>query len=259
MAGFYLIKSRLSGLVLDIEGGSASPGAKVIPWHHNGNDNQLWYDDPITGTIRSKLNHFCLDVEGDRLVVKPYQPGDQNQQWERFLHQIRNRTNRHRVLDVFSNNKDPGAHIGSYDFNGGENQLWEFEFIGPKRRFYIVSEMNDKVLDIKGANADSGAKVITWGRHGDGQKNQLWYLGHEGCIRSALNHMTFENSEDGGKLKMKSFSDDPRGHWTIDGKKIVNGVGECLDIKGAKNDDGASLVSYAYKGSANQHWRIDFV
>src|SRR6218665_920047 len=63
-----------------------------------------------------------------------------------------------------------------------------------RRRFYIVSELNDKVLDIKGANADSGAKIITWGRHGDAQKNELWYLGHEGCIRSALNHMTFENS-----------------------------------------------------------------
>lgn len=57
-----------------------------------------------------------------------------------------------------------------------------------------MSELNDKVLDIKGANSDSGTKVIVWGRHGDAQKNQLWYLGHEGCIRSALNHMVFENS-----------------------------------------------------------------
>lgn len=61
------------------------------------------------------------------------------------------------------------------------------------------------------------------------------------------------------KLKMKAFSDDPRGQWTIEGKKIVNGVGECLDIKGGKDKDGASLISYAYQGSANQHWRIDFV
>lgn len=61
---FYFIKSRLSGLVLDIEKGSTSPGAKVIPWEKHGKDNQLWYDDPITGTIRSKLTNFCLDVEG---------------------------------------------------------------------------------------------------------------------------------------------------------------------------------------------------
>ena len=61
----------------------------------------------------------------------------------------------------------------------------------------------------------------------------------------------------GDKLKTAPFSDDPRGHWAfIEGKKIVNGLGECLDIKGDKSDDGASIISYAYKGSPNQHWHI---
>ena len=42
--------------------------------------------------------------------------------------------------------------------------------------------------------------------------------------------------------------------WKFDGKKIVNGKDECLDIRGDINRDGAELCSYKYKGQSNQHW-----
>lgn len=58
---------------------------------------------------------------------------------------------------------------------------------------------------------------------------------------------------------MKKFSNDPRGQWVTDKKKIVNRVGEVLDIRGEKEGKGAELCSYQYKGAANQHWRIDYV
>lgn len=53
----------MNGLVLDVEGANRSPGARVITWSQKfaDNDNQLWYDDPATGIIRSKMNDFCLD------------------------------------------------------------------------------------------------------------------------------------------------------------------------------------------------------
>jgi len=61
---YYMIVSRMHGLVLDVKDGSRNAGAQVIPWNKSGSDNQLWYDDHSTGTIRSKLNGFCLDIEG---------------------------------------------------------------------------------------------------------------------------------------------------------------------------------------------------
>jgi hypothetical protein len=54
-------------MVLDVERGVANPGTRVIPWNKHGKDNQLWYDDPSTGTIRTKINGFCLDIEGMQL------------------------------------------------------------------------------------------------------------------------------------------------------------------------------------------------
>ena len=66
MPSYYFIRSRLNGLVLDVEGDNRNPGARVVMWNQKpGNcDNQLWYDDFATGTIRSKLNDFCLDWNG---------------------------------------------------------------------------------------------------------------------------------------------------------------------------------------------------
>jgi len=60
---YYIIKSKLTGLVLDVEGGGRNIGARVITWDRSGADNQIWYDDPATGTIRSKASQYCLDIE----------------------------------------------------------------------------------------------------------------------------------------------------------------------------------------------------
>jgi Ricin-type beta-trefoil lectin domain-like len=65
----YMIVSHLHGMALDVERASNSPGARVMPWQKHGKDNQLWYDDPSTGTIRSKMNGFCLDIEGRSFLV----------------------------------------------------------------------------------------------------------------------------------------------------------------------------------------------
>ena len=70
MRTYYFIRSRLNGLVLDVEGNSYKPGARVITYTQKpGNcDNQLWYDDLTTGTIRSKLNDFCIDWDGVYMI-----------------------------------------------------------------------------------------------------------------------------------------------------------------------------------------------
>jgi len=64
MQQYYLIVSRLHGMALEVQGNNRNPGAQVVPFHKTGNENQLWYDDHATGTVMSKLNGFCLDIEG---------------------------------------------------------------------------------------------------------------------------------------------------------------------------------------------------
>jgi len=58
--------------VLDVENDDRKPGARVIMWNQKSGscDNQLWYDDLSTGTIRSKLNDFCLDWDGNLIYSR---------------------------------------------------------------------------------------------------------------------------------------------------------------------------------------------
>jgi len=104
-------------------------GTLVSPWPKNKTDAQKWYDDPATGTIRTKLNDFCLDIQDDRLVINPYSPDKQTQQWERKTKNvIQNRSNNASVLDIADSNTENRAKVISYDVLG-TNQHWTFESV----------------------------------------------------------------------------------------------------------------------------------
>lgn len=270
---YYIIRSRLNGLVLDVEGDNRNPGARVIMWNQKpGNcDNQLWYDDVATGTIRSKLNDFCLDWDGNAITMRPYYPGSPNQQWERADMFIRNRWTPNQVLDIADNNRAAGARLISWDRHGNPNQCFDFLAGGPpppqvqppvlpavRRHFYIVSDMHRKVLDIEGGSSNPGARVIVWPKKTSGDRqNQLWYFDENGIIRSALND--FALTAEDSNICMLPFNNRPPQHWRLVGNRIMKNQQDCLDISGGNKSDGAKVISYPYKGSVNQHWRLEYV
>lgn len=268
---YYSIKSVLSGLTLDIEGQGGS-GTKVIPWDHHGGDNQIWFDDPATGCIRSKFNNCALTIENDQLIIKDVQPGNANQQWMRQGNVIRNRTN-NKVLDVLGENTAKGAKIGAYDHNGGKNQQWTFEmtggqapnvgasayYQGTKKEFYVASEMHGKVLDICEEKIEAGGKIIMYEKHTPKRTNQLWYLDGQALLRSSFNDLTISNAAKGKQLVTAVVSGDPRSQWQFQGNKIVNKLGEVLDIAQENDDNGAEVISYDSGNGVNQKWRQEFV
>jgi len=266
---YYKIVSRMNGLALDVSRNGTNPGTQVIMWQYHGKDNQQWYEDLATGTIRTKINGFCLDIEGDQnLRIMPYQPGDPNQQWERDSQgYIRNRVNRNKVLDIKEKSKDSGAAVIIWDQNGGENQLWNFERIGDgapltaastqRREFYIVSDFaSGKVFDVKGGKANSGDDIILWSKNQG--KNQRWYVDQNGYIRSAVNDSAI-NAEGGHKAETEPFNGGKQQQWVLQGNGIINRAnGECLDLYKGKKDDGATIGSWQWNDSPNQHWRIEY-
>ena len=64
----------------------------------------------------------------------------------------------------------------------------------PRVYFYIVSELNDKVLDVKGNDEDPGAEIIMWRKKDDPADNQLWYSGRDGLLRSKLNGFVIDST-----------------------------------------------------------------
>ena len=61
---YFIIKSRLNGMALDVAEGNTNPGAKVITWPEHRNINQQWFHEPVSNTIRSRLNEFCMQCVG---------------------------------------------------------------------------------------------------------------------------------------------------------------------------------------------------
>jgi len=116
-------------LVLNVDNSGMSPGTVVYPFPRNEGLNQQWYDDQATGTIRSRLNGYSMDIEGDRLVINPYKEGKVDQQWERSGTLIVNRGTKNMVLDIAGSIKDEKTKVIKFKATGNPNQSWTFELV----------------------------------------------------------------------------------------------------------------------------------
>jgi len=249
-------------LYLDVKGASKAPGTPVVLWNKNNGDNQVWYHHPLTKTIRSKASDMCLDLNGDRLCVKPYQPGRHEQLWgfNKSRGTVDNVARQGKVLDVVGAAKAPGTEVCSWDHHGRDNQKWELEQSGAIRYFHIRSGLSDKVMDISGNNKNPGGQVILWPKKGKGD-NQLWFEDTFGNIRSKLNDKLVLDGS-GADLKTGEYADgNARAYWAIDGTKIasVQKPNEVLDVKGNNANDGATICVWNHHGNKNQQWHFDYV
>ena len=58
----------------------------------------------------------------------------------------------------------------------------------------MVSQLSDKVVDVRGESAAAGASVIMYDRKTPPSLNQLWYEDESGIIRSKLNGFVLDAS-----------------------------------------------------------------
>ena len=56
--------------------------------------------------------------------------------------------------------------------------------------FMIVTELNDKCLDVRGGNMEPGTNVIMWEKHGG--DNQLWYEDKYGVVRTKVGDLALD-------------------------------------------------------------------
>jgi len=138
------IRSRLNGLVLDVQGGNRQMGAGIIAHrpkgNREGNDNQQWELVPTRGgyLIRSRLNGLVLDIEGA--------------------------------------NKGSSTRVITWEAHGSPNQVWQLVPSHIRGYYFIQSQLNGFVLDIEGARTDGTGRLITHPMKRGGADNQLWQL-----------------------------------------------------------------------------------
>ncbi|ESN96039.1 hypothetical protein HELRODRAFT_163065 [Helobdella robusta] len=257
--------------------------AVVIEWLSGDTkkENHLWYSDYSTGTIRNKSSQMCIELYDDALIVSKHDPNNKNQLWECVGEVIRSRTNPELVFQL-KGYADAGVALTArkYTFGSIEQMFEPFyprdpvlaPLSGPppqpipskpdppqKKLFYIVSRLNGFVMDISGANANEGALVISYPKQVPKQNNQLWYFDEDGLIRSALNDFVPCAAGKAVQLKMVRFTGGASQRFRLDGSRILNGIGECVDIRGASKKECAQIITYPHNGDTNQQWFIQYV
>ncbi|WP_199041026.1 RICIN domain-containing protein [Glycomyces salinus] len=156
-SAWYVIESRSSGLVMDIEGASTQTGAELRQQHRTDATNQQFrFVDSGDGYYRVQARHSDL------------------------------------VLDVWERNADNGATIAQYNDQNGTNQQWQVQESGEYVTF--VSRFSGKALDVWERSTEPGGRISQYTPNGGA--NQQFRLipvdedpggggGIEGCSGSA--------------------------------------------------------------------------
>jgi len=274
---YFCIVSEVNNLVLEFP---VSPGQTYVPhttpvytwtpkiethqgraWmtHDDGQDNQLWYQDPFTRTIRSKVNGYCLDVHNSNLVKQVMVNGHsykrKDQQWRITLYdqnrvRIENYLDSSLVLTLSQNSM--GASVLVSEWEDKATQRWRID-TKPPELFYIVSEMHDKVLDVRSSNV--GAQVTVCARQSTVHDNQLWYEDENGTLRSKLTQFSLQ-AETNNSFTCRPFDkNNALQKWHIDGNVIRNryNANYVVDVNSTGH-----VISYEFHGGSNQLWQRQY-
>ncbi|GAB5585724.1 hypothetical protein Unana1_00624 [Umbelopsis nana] len=137
--GYFYIKSRQSGFVLDVYDGGMSNDTQIIVYPQKYNDaaNQLWcYED---GFLINKKSGLVLDIRGgdlvkDRAIIQYARKMTlaHNQKWgyhDGFVHVL---ADPRLVLDIRGGVSKEGASVILYErkLQGNANQQWSLEPFG---------------------------------------------------------------------------------------------------------------------------------
>lgn len=120
---WFIIRSKYSGLVLDITGGKH--GANIQTFGEHGGDNQLWRWNGKC--VLSKLG-YVLDIDGGNTekgtkVIAWNQNGGKNQQWRMEGDKIVSDLNG-MCLDIYDASKSSNVQINMWPVKS-DNQSWE--------------------------------------------------------------------------------------------------------------------------------------
>ncbi|MDG9668684.1 RICIN domain-containing protein [Hahella sp. CR1] len=136
--GVYQIKSKKSGLCLDVWSGSTQQAARIVQWQCHDGNNQRWKITPAGGgSYRLLAMHSGL------------------------------------AMDVESASTANGAGLQQWPDNGSGAQRFKFEDLG-NNEFRIINSGSGKSLDIEEASVEPGVRLQQWDwNSGDHQRFYL--------------------------------------------------------------------------------------
>ena len=298
--GTYAIRvSNSSSAVLDVQGASTQPGAKVNLWERKSTgDNQVWsvsHDSSGYVVLSNIVSGLVLGINSDpfsgvRAVQVEPSEDDSSQKWIAIKlgasYKLLSAADVTLVLDAARASTANGTWCELYSDNGGANQKWVFDAVSPMRErldalatlnlngavlgqgSYVLrpSHESSLCLDVQGASYADGARANLWSY--GGRTNQVWdaQIDSSGYV-TFINHRSGLALDCGGPDSMRQR--EPNGSWeqkwvvVRDGSvfRLIPATNDALvlDVRGGSGSSGAQTIVYSDKGAANQRWILQSV
>ena len=263
--GIYGIRSKKSGLVMDIYGGSTEEGADIIQWPSHGGVNQMWiFEKQSNGfyKITSVLNPaYSLDVYGGNTdlgnrVIQWGWHGGANQLWQlvanadgsyALISKLSELSGTGYFLDVFGGGTDPGVNVIQWTAHYGDNQKWLLERVGK----YTVT------YDSNGGSAVASASVQGGGllsEPSDPTKSGVVFTGwYKDAALTVPWNFGKDRMPSGNLTLYAKWQKDYSGTYSIASKNS----GLVMDVFGGSSTEGADVIQWPSHGGANQQWTLE--
>ncbi|WP_332687956.1 RICIN domain-containing protein, partial [Devosia sp.] len=125
------------------------------------------------------------------------------------------------LLDAANGGVVNGTGIIQWPYNGGANQVWQFEHLGASK-YRITGLASGRALDVSGGAKSDGSTVHLWDYFG--RANQIWRV-------TPIDNQFFRLCP-------------------------THAPASCLDVQGASGVRGAQVQLWRYWGGFNQQWML---
>ncbi len=282
--GYYKIRAKYSGLVLDVAEANTNNGANIQQWHDIGTPNQQWLFEHIGQgkyLISARHSGKIMEVPGDYMnntanvqqgEMRPYS----NAYWlleeaEPGYYYIRSLASG-RCVDVSGVSAEAGANIWLYDVMGNDNQKFSIELVAPVSdapffgdgTFAIKAKHSGKLLEVLNADAANGATLVQedcddatqqrWQLHYFGASQYLLEATHSGkLIDGTTNYGNLYQWKNNKSLAQHFLiSDLSNGYFSIK-SQLTN---QYVSVQNAGIQNGDQVVFEDWTGGEHQQWEI---
>lgn len=193
--GFYKIKNKASGRLLDITGTSMTDGARAQQADDANGDNQLYTllpSDDGYYRIQARHSHSVLDVPSGNfsngvLAEQRHFNGSNAQKWKitspsggtgsallenNAIYEIEPSHTAGKRLDVNGVSTSDGANVHIWDDFSAGNQRWKAIDVGGGYHAFEPQHAPGKRLDVNGGGSSDGSNVHSWS--GNSSAAQRW-------------------------------------------------------------------------------------
>ena len=233
----------VSGMVLDVNGGSSAPGTNIQTWLTHGGASQKW-----------RLNSERTIDDG--------------------LYAIQSVADPTQAIDVYGEYSQNGTNVQLWDKHLEGAQRWYVEY-QPGGYYTLLNPSSQKYLDLNTATAKNGQNIQIW--VSGGSCAQKWYIVPSGNNYNLVSSCSYGYAIDtkdskavaGQNIQLNTLNNSQSQQWQFvkidptlaDGLYTIQtkiSSAKAIDVYGSYTASGTNVELFDYHGGVGQQWQVTY-